>query len=119
MMSLLSLMFYCFVVSISFLLFHRLLQFSHSGMNHVVGSTSVGYVFLNHSAITDGFLEFIAGVVIRPAGTAKQTGEFSEVFHLCKIARAHRVDGTVQDGSSTFQFILGYLLLTLATSSCA
>lgn len=118
MMSLLSLMFYCFVVSMS-LLFHRLLQFSHSGMNHVVSSTSVGYVFLNHSAITDGFLEFLAGVVIRPAGTAKQTGKFSEVFHLCKIARAHRIDGTVQDGSSTFQFILGYLLLTLSTSSCA
>ena len=82
-------------------------------MNHVVGSTSVGHVFLNHSAITDGILEFIAGVVIRPAGTAKQTGKLSEIFHLGKIARAHRVDGTVQDGSSTFQFILGYLLLAL------
>ena len=64
MMSLLSLMFYCFVVSMS-LLFHRLLQFSHSGMNHVVGSTSVGHVFLNHSAITDSVLKFLAGVVIR------------------------------------------------------
>ena len=118
MMSLLSLMFYCFVVSMS-LLFHRLLQFSHSGMNHIVGSTSVGHVLLNHSAITDGFLEFLAGVVIRPTGTAKQTGEFPEVFHLGKVAgrivlMARFRMAVVPSSSSWVTFFLPF-----ATNSCA